>query len=128
MWQTIWQFFTSLRLTLGLLLGIALVSIGGTLNPPENGRFELFYQSSWFRLLFVFLAANLSACTIKTLRRNLSDRARGFASLSTLEECDVLSLGEATPDEARERLRAAGYRITSGAAGVVGVRGELGRW
>jgi hypothetical protein len=48
------DFLSSVKLTLALLLGLSLVAIGGTIWPVEQGavqRFELYFQSVWFRLL-----------------------------------------------------------------------------
>lgn len=80
-WSKIEQLLTSVRLTLGLFFAIALLSAIGTLQRPENGRFELYFQNPFFRLLLVLLAINMLACTIKTIRRNLQDRRRHFSAL-----------------------------------------------
>lgn len=126
MWTSLVQFLTSLRLTLGLLLGIALVSIGGTVNPTVEGRFELFYQNFWFRGLLTLLALNLLACTLKTIRRNQQDRARCFEALRT----DTSTGGtiKAGRGLTLARLRRSGYRIDEGVDGVVATRGCAGRW
>lgn len=90
------SFFTSVKLTVGLLIAIALVSIIGTLIPqgsvPEEfahklgpglvsvfNSLQLFdlYHSIWFFLLMGLLSANLIACswtrfpaTVKLFRKS----------------------------------------------------------
>jgi cytochrome c biogenesis protein len=81
-WSKIEQLLTSVRLTLGLFFAIALLSVIGTLQRPEDGRFELFFQHPLFRLLLVLLAINMLACTIRTIRRNLQDRRRHLSTLA----------------------------------------------
>ena len=79
--NVIWNFFSSVRLTIVLLIILALASIVGTLIPqkeeaidfarslsPEMFRFfsalDLFdmYHSLWFRLLMGCLTLNLIIC------------------------------------------------------------------
>lgn len=79
----IWNFFSSVRLTIVLLIILAVVSIFGTLLPQQEGAIEyirrlnpetvsllnslqLFdmYHSIWFRLLTFLLALNLIICSI----------------------------------------------------------------
>lgn len=81
-WSKFEQLLTSVRLTLGLFFAIVLLSAIGTLQRPEDGRFDLFFQNPFFRLLLVLLAINMLACTIKTIRRNLQDRCRHFSTLA----------------------------------------------
>jgi cytochrome c biogenesis protein len=82
-----WDFFCSLKLTIFLLIGLATVSIIGTIIPqapsiPEEylqslsqaklqiydklGFFDM-YHSWWFILLLTLLTLNLIACSIKRL-------------------------------------------------------------
>lgn len=82
----IWKFFTSLRLTVVVLLTLAITSVIGTLLPqneePEAYRrafgetgyrllsfFDLFdmYHSLWFQLLLLLLTINIVACSIHRL-------------------------------------------------------------
>ncbi|MBJ6727016.1 cytochrome c biogenesis protein ResB [Geomesophilobacter sediminis] len=84
----LWDFFCSLRLSIFLLIGLALVSIIGTIipqgNPPQEylqtiseTKFKLYqqlgffdmYHSWWFILLLYFLTLNLICCSIKRLPR-----------------------------------------------------------
>ncbi len=85
-WDAIWEFFASIRLTIILLLSLAVTSIIGTLIPQNKPpmeylqafgefRFRLFnaldffdmYRSWWFRLLIVLLALNIIICSIERL-------------------------------------------------------------
>jgi cytochrome c biogenesis protein len=86
--QAVWDFFCSLKLSIALLIGLAIVSIIGTVipqgaPPPEYlqtisetklklyqglGFFDM-YHSWWFILLLYLLTVNLIACSIKRLPR-----------------------------------------------------------
>jgi hypothetical protein len=49
--KPILDFFSSVKLTLALLLGLSAVAVFGTIWPVEQGtilRFELYFQSLWF--------------------------------------------------------------------------------
>jgi len=79
----LWNLFTSLKLTLGLLIALALTSIFGTVIPQQEGAMEFaerlsptlvsilsslqlfdMYHSLWFRLLIGTLALNLVICSL----------------------------------------------------------------
>lgn len=84
--QSLWDFFCSLKLTMFLLISLAVISIIGTVIPqgipPEEylaqispakiklykalGFFDM-YHSWWFILLLYLLTVNLVACSIKRL-------------------------------------------------------------
>ena len=83
----VWDFFCSLKLTLSLLIGLALTSIIGTIvqQGPQReylatlseikiriysalGFFDM-YHSWWFILLLYLLTLNLICCSIKRLPR-----------------------------------------------------------
>ncbi|UFS72688.1 cytochrome c biogenesis protein ResB [Geomonas sp. RF6] len=86
--QQLWDFFCSLRLSIFLLIGLAIVSIIGTVipqgPPPAEylatisdtklrlytslGFFDM-YHSWWFILLLYLLTVNLICCSIKRLPR-----------------------------------------------------------
>ncbi len=83
---SVWEFFCSLKLTMFLLISLAIVSIIGTIIPqgavpPEYaeqisptklklyqslGFFDM-YHSWWFILFLSFLTLNLICCSIKRL-------------------------------------------------------------
>jgi cytochrome c biogenesis protein len=86
--ESIWDFFCSLKLSISLLIGLALTSIIGTIVPQGNippeylqtisaSKFKLYqslsffdmYHSWWFMLLLYLLTVNLVACSIKRLPR-----------------------------------------------------------
>ena len=84
--KSLWDFFCSLKLTMTLLISLAVISIIGTIIPqgipPEEylaqislnkiklykalGFFDM-YHSWWFILLLYLLTVNLVACSIKRL-------------------------------------------------------------
>jgi cytochrome c biogenesis protein len=85
--QKVWDFFCSLKLTIFLLICLAITSIIGTVIPqsPQReylerlsetkirlysslGFFDM-YHSWWFVLLLYLLTLNLIACSIKRLPR-----------------------------------------------------------
>jgi len=86
--ESLWDFFCSLKLSISLLIGLALTSIIGTVVPQGNippeylqtiseTKFKLYqslsffdmYHSWWFMLLLYLLTVNLIACSIKRLPR-----------------------------------------------------------
>lgn len=85
----IWRFFTSVKLTIVLLLSLAVTSIIGTLIPQNEdpqayleafggGIYQLFslldlfdmYRSWWFQLLIILLAVNIIVCSIERMSSN----------------------------------------------------------
>ena len=85
----IWNFFTSVKLTIVLLLSLAATSIIGTLIPQNEdpqAYFEAFggvlyklfhlldlfdmYHSWWFQLLIVLLTTNIIICSIDRMSSN----------------------------------------------------------
>jgi cytochrome c biogenesis protein len=84
--HSLWDFFCSLKLTMFLLISLAIISIIGTIvpqgtPPPEyletisQAKLQLYqvlgffdmYHSWWFVLLLYMLTVNLTACSIKRL-------------------------------------------------------------
>ncbi len=119
--------FSSVKLTLLLLMLLAVLAIGGTISPVESQRYELFYQSLWFRSLLGLLALNLICCTIQSfpnkwhyqqqLQQLLAARLKGGTPL--LAE-DLTSV--------EKQLNAAGYRTAVANGHLVASRGSQGRW
>jgi len=85
--QRIWDFFCSLKLTISLLITLAITSIIGTIIPQfpniderywgtisptkkalyeQLGFFDM-YHSWWFLALLALFTVNLIACSIKRL-------------------------------------------------------------
>ena len=132
--KPILDFFSSVKLTLALLLGLSLVAVGGTIWPVEQGtiqRFELYYQSLWFRLLLGFLAINLAACSWRTLVRVSGEKKRLLALLessgTSLHQAG-LDLPHSDVDKLADRLLGQGYRISRSGDKVLARRGLAGRW
>ncbi len=89
--DSIWKFFSSLKLTIFLLIGLAAVSIIGTVIPQKGSpafekylhsvsvaKFHLYYKldffdmyhSWWFTALLGLLCMNLIACSLRRLPRD----------------------------------------------------------
>lgn len=132
--KRVFDFFSSVKLTLVALLGLAAVAVGGTIWPVEQGmvqRFELYYQSLWFRLLLGVLALNLATCTWKTLARVAGEKKRLLSLLentesSTFQKGKFLQDGDL--DSLHTRLQGLGYRVTRSGDRLLARRGLLGRW
>ena len=129
--QKVLDFFGSLKLTLAVLLGLALISVAGTIKPAAPGRFDLFYQAPWFRLLLGLLAVNLLVCTWRTLVRN-----RGLVDqlLRTLERQTLPAVGPAArvsgvdSGALIDRLQQRGYRTRRSGDRLLASRGLGARW
>lgn len=84
----LWSFFSSIRLTLTILIVLAVASVAGTLIPQREeavriahdwspGLINLFqtlqlfdiYHSLWFRLIIAALALNLTVCSLDRFPR-----------------------------------------------------------
>lgn len=128
------DFLSSVKLTLALLLGLSFVAIFGTIWPVQQDtiqRFELYYQSLWFRFLLGLLALNLAACTWRTFVRVLGEKKRFLALLANTEysphktDCELLCNNSA---ELSNRLQAQGYRVTIAEGRLLARSGLVGRW
>ncbi|QTA78537.1 Putative cytochrome c biogenesis protein, CcsB-like [Desulfonema limicola] len=111
--NNIWDFFVSVRLTVVILLSLAVTSIIGTLIPQNESHeayiraygeslyrildtFDIFdmYRSWWFQLLIIMLAVNIIVCSIDRLSslwkiifvKNPSFKISTFKNLSNKEE------------------------------------------
>ena len=132
--KPILDFFSSVKLTLALLLGLSVVAIFGTIWPVEQGtilRFELYFQSLWFRLLLGLLALNLTACTWKTSVRVFGEKKLLLGQLENADpalqkpghELACKDIGELS-----SRLQEQGYSVTLAGDRLLARRGVLGRW
>ncbi|OHB24610.1 MAG: hypothetical protein A2X84_11690 [Desulfuromonadaceae bacterium GWC2_58_13] len=128
----IWRLLSSLTLTIPLLLALSLVAVFGTLAPNEQGRYELFYQSLWFRFLLGLLALNLLACTIRTAGRQWRmipgcfddlhpERLAAHTRTQSLDGTSGLT-------ECGERLVRLGFRVRIRENVLVAHRALWGRW
>ncbi|RME34862.1 MAG: hypothetical protein D6794_10115, partial [Deltaproteobacteria bacterium] len=130
MLNRLFDLLASVRLTLVLLFGLALVSIFGTLRPSRDAelevlRYELFYQSPGFRLLLALLAANLLVCSLRLLKRRLGETERLLATKPAGTGV-VLAAGDA--EAVAARLRALGFRSRQQGERMVFWRGRWGRF
>lgn len=85
--DSLWKFFASVKLTVVVLLSLAVLSIIGTLIPQNQSPAEYFkafgpfkyqllatldifdmYNSWWFQLLIILLVVNIIICSIDRLR------------------------------------------------------------
>jgi cytochrome c biogenesis protein len=103
--NVLWRFLSSVKLTIALLIILAVTSIFGTVIPQQEGAMEFaqrlspslvrllgalqlfdMYHSLWFRLLIGTLALNLIVCSLERLPASLKrfrarprpDRAKPF--------------------------------------------------
>ena len=60
--EALWSLFSSMKTAIVLLLGLAAVSIFGTVIEDKHGI--TIYHSSWFSVLLVLVGINLAVCSI----------------------------------------------------------------
>ena len=104
----IWDIFSSVKLTLALLIILAVTSIAGTVIPQREGAVEFaqklspalvqllnslqlfdIYHSLWFRIMIALLSLNLIVCSMKRFQVTLKlfqalprpDRSKPFENL-----------------------------------------------
>lgn len=112
----IWNIFSSIRLTLVLLIILAVTSIFGTIIPQQEGAMEFakslspwverlfsslqlfdMYHSLWFRMIIALLVLNLVVCSINRLPTTLRlfrtlprpDRSKPFENLPSQRSFSV---------------------------------------
>ena len=134
--NAIWEFLSSVKLTIVLLILLAIVSIAGTVIPQGQGAAEFaknlspamfrflstlqlfdMYNAPWFRLLIAFLALNLVVCSIdrfpSTWKRFSSkpapDRRKPFEN-NTKEDCLEISVDGNTASKRVEKILKSGYK------------------
>lgn len=151
----IWQFFSSVRLTIVLLIVLAIASILGTAIPQQQGAVDFakglnpvlfrllrslnlfdIYHSLWFRIIIGFLALNLVICSIErfpnTWRRFRAvpkpDRRKPFEHLPSRQSFSTQGSMKETSTRVARLLRSRFKRIYEKAAGDVHYfYGEKGR-
>jgi len=136
MMRRLLEFFGSVRLTLGVLLILAAVAVGGTLWPVEQAmeqgapvqRYDLYYQAWWFRALLGVLALNLAVCTWRTLSRTVGERQRLVTQVTKGLAAGGHPLPSATAEAMTSRLVAAGYRVIPAGEGLLGQKWSASRW
>jgi cytochrome c biogenesis protein len=105
-------FLSSMQLGIGLLLGLAVVSVFGTALELDRA-ITYIYRSWWYQGLLAFTGLNLFLCSIR--------RAAPLARLAWHPRRD------ATPDEARQLPVSATFRLAEGRDPVVAAAGALKR-
>jgi len=138
----IWDFFSSMKLGIILLLVLAVVSIVGTIfipTDPATGQqdFLKFYNNWFFRILMALLALNLLVCSLHRLK-HIASTLRGpkvpfsEAFLKNLKTGAAFQLKEdtgAVTGRIEEDLRRNGYRIFNESKdGVTYIAADRGRW
>lgn len=124
------KFLSSVKLTLGLLLALAFISIFVTFGKPELGRYDLFYKSIWFRSALALLALNLSVCTIKTIRRQLKRSALLRERIETDSDRALPLRGakSSSSGQLQTIARKAGFSVTTEGEAIIASKGSWGRW
>lgn len=136
-----WNFLSSMKLGIILLLVIAIVSIVGTIWVPKDqfGRenFTAFYNSFLFRALLVLLALNLLICSlnrwksiVSTFRGPKPEIAEGFVkNLKGSSSFKVKNGVNQTGERIKGLLKAKGYRVfTKEEDGVYKLSSDKGHW
>ncbi len=106
---------------------MAAAAVPGTVIRPEMGRYEVFYQTPWFRVLLGLLALNLLVCTIRTIGRNLQDRRR-FSHRLEHQAPTAIPLNTPSIDIFVPRLKALGFTTDVTGNRLWAIRGRWGRW
>lgn len=127
------DFLSSLRLALALLLGLALVAVFGTIWPSRDAgmdvfRYELFYQTVWFRLLLGLLALNLTVCTLRLLLRRLGDRRRLLEQLRNSTPGSGIAVADIDGNSLAGLLKSQGYHGQLSDGVVLAWRRRVGRF
>jgi cytochrome c biogenesis protein len=138
--QSLWDFFCSLKLSISLLIALAVTSIIGTI-VKQNGSIEEYlreysestirifntlgffdmYHSWWFILLLYLLTVNLIACSIKRLPRVWKIVSEPVVVLDDGLEKSLTNLHEAKLTEGAESAKGklAGFLTANFAAPTV---------
>ncbi|HHL39129.1 MAG TPA: cytochrome c biogenesis protein ResB [Deltaproteobacteria bacterium] len=156
--QKIWAFFNSLKLTLFVLITLAVVSIIGTVvqqgQPPEQYVMEYgerwaavitalnlndMYHSTWFIALLALLAMNVVVCTLERFppkwKAVLGEKSFDAKVLSRLSNRRTVAFAggvDEACDAAVAALKARRYRFkvieTGEGRGIYAWKGVIGRF
>jgi len=134
--NVVWSFLSSVKLTIVLLILLAIVCIVGTVIPQEQGAVEFaktlspamfrflstlqlfdMYNAPWFRLLIAFLALNLIVCSINrfpTTWKRFSakpapDRSKPFEN-NTLDDFLEVTVNGDKASGRVEKILKSGYK------------------
>jgi cytochrome c biogenesis protein len=155
-WEAVWGLLASVKLTVTLLLSLAVTSIVGTLIPQNSepaayvaafgetlyrffsvlGLFDM-YHSSWFQVLMLLLAANIIVCSADRMsagRKVLFVRRPRFQAARFRNLPDCSEFEEKRPPSELKGLYAAyvprrirAVQLETTDRGFV-MFGESGRW
>jgi cytochrome c biogenesis protein len=141
----VWSFFSSVKLTIVLLIMLAIVSILGTLVPQEEGAAEFarrlnpamlqiftsldlfdMYHSIWFKVLIGCLAMNLIICSMDRFpatwkrfnARPEPDRTKPFDNLPSEQSFFIRGTPEETASRVNKLLQSRYKRIRKKEAGA----------
>jgi len=104
----------------------------GTIWPSRQTdldvfRYELFYQSFWYRLVLLLLALNLCTCTLQLIRRRWLEKRRLLEQLTAAPGTAGVLAALDLP-EVERRLRQAGYRVEAAGGALLARKGVPSRW
>jgi cytochrome c biogenesis protein len=138
----VWDFFSSMKLGIVLIMVLALVSIVGTVwipTDPNTGEqdFTVFYNNIFFRMLMVLLALNLLVCSLNRWKSVMStfkgpnvDISENFIkNLKSGSSVKLKASPGAIADTIKELLRKKGYRVFTKQDGEVAkIASDKGHW
>jgi cytochrome c biogenesis protein len=133
---SIWSIFSSVRLTVLLLMVLAVASVIGTLIPQQEGAFDI-YHTLWFRIIIGLLALNLIICSINRLPGALKvfrtvsrpDRSKPFEDLPPQRQFSVRGTFEDLRDPVAEFMKGSYKRVqTKDTVNESYYYGEKGRY
>ncbi len=140
--DVVWNFLSSMKLGIVLLLIMAIASIWGTIFIPKDqfGRedFVSFYNSLPFKLLMGLLSLNLLVCSLNrwksitsTLRGPKSDVSQNFVkSLKSSASIKLKSSPAQAAESVKLMLKKRGYRVFENSEGdsvrIASDKGHLG--
>lgn len=138
----VWNFLSSMKLGIILLLVLAIVSIIGTIWIPQDPLtgeqdFTAFYNNFFFKILLGLLALNLLVCSlhrwksvVNTLKGPKSDFSENFVrSLKSQASLTVNADSESAAAQVQGLLKKKGYRVfTSRDGEVVKIASDKGHW
>jgi cytochrome c biogenesis protein len=154
--DSLWNFFASIRLTVVVLLSLAILSVIGTLIPQNQSPSEYYqvfgpffyqlmtildifdmYHSWWFQCLVLMLTFNIVICSIDRLRstwkiiftKSPSFNLDRFRQGKTRREFELASPLKTVQPLFEKRLsRAFGYCRTVPVETGIAITAEKGRW
>lgn len=140
--NVVWNFLSSMKLGITLLLVLAIVSIIGTLwipKDPLTGQqdFTVFYNNFLFKMLLGLLALNLLVCSlnrwksvVSTLKGPKVDFSENFVkNLKSKSSIQVNAGTTEVAEQVKGLLKKRGYRVFASQDGdVVKIASDRGHW